>query len=104
MTIKTTEYSNGIRRDYKFNDDGIVEIHSSQDVKPLLKINKEKRNSENLTGNIGEFKHYASVPLIVVEYFYKKGLDIFNRDDQKIIQREIETNFPYLKTTNLKGW
>ena len=102
--MRYVDYDN-MRREYIL-EGGKVIVKSTQDVEPLLERNKRLRDTENVTGKVGEWKHYASVPMVIVEELMKKGINMFSNDkDQlKAAQKEIETNYPYLKTTNLKGW
>lgn len=103
MTFTINDYDN-MHRQYTFEDDGKVIVKSTQDVEANLKYCADKRNNENQTGKSGDFKHYASIPMVVVEELIKKGINIFDKNCMKDFQREIDTNYQYLKTTNLKGW
>ena len=105
MTFKVQDFDS-MHREYTFEDDGKVVVKSSQDLEGHLKYTKELRDSESRTGAIGEFKHYASIPMVIVEELMKKGINLLggDKDQLKAAQREIDTNYAYLKTTNLKGW
>jgi len=102
--VKFVDYDN-MRREYSL-ENGKVIIKSTQDVEPLLKRNKVLRDTESTTGKIGEFKHYASVPMVIVELLMKKGINMLSGDKDQLAKakKEIDTNYPHLKTTNLKGW
>lgn len=101
--MKWTEYDT-LRRDYTADDKGNVVVKSSEYLDGLLKRNKEMRDNETAADRRSEFKHYASIPLVIVEELMKKGLNIFNQDDLPRIKKLIETDYPYLKTTNMNGW
>ena len=103
--FKVTEFDN-MQREYTFQDDGKVIVKSSQDLEGHLKRTKLLRDNENLTGSMGEWHHTASIPMVIVEELMKKGLNLLtaDQDTMKAIQKEIDTNYAYLKTTNRKGW
>jgi len=103
MTFKVNTYDN-MQREYTFQDDGTVVTKATQDVEGHLNYCKNKRDDENQTGKSGDFKHYASIPMVIVEKLMKKGINIFDKNCMKDFQREIETNYSHLKTTNLRGW
>ena len=103
MTFTVTDYDN-MKREYTFQDDGKVIIKSSQDLEGHLKYCEEKRNNESKTGKSHDLKHYASIPVVIAEELIKKGIDIFDKNCVGDLKREIDTNYPHLKTTNYKGW
>lgn len=43
---------------------------------------------------------YASLPASVIVELHAKGIDITNREHHKRMLREINTNYPWLKTTH----
>jgi hypothetical protein len=43
--------------------------------------------------------HYASIPPIIEMQLKAKGIDIYNKDQTKELLKEINTNYPWLKTT-----
>lgn len=93
-----------MQRQYTFQDDGKVIIKKTQDCNPTLDYCENKRNNEIQNSKVEEFKHYASIPPIIAEKLITKGINIFDKNCMKDLQREIDINYPYLKTTNLKGW
>lgn len=103
MSFKIHDYDN-MHREYTFQDDGKVIVKSSQDLEGHLKYTKRLRDNE--TGRTGEWHHTASIPVVVVEELMKKGLNLLTADQDtlKAIQKEIDTNYAYLKVTNKKGW
>ena len=103
--IKETYYDGDLKREFTFTDEGMIETVVTQDVEAILKENQNLRDTEDISKRKkSEFYKYASIPLVVVEELFKKGLNIFDNNDLKLIEREIELNYPYLKTTNAKGW
>jgi len=103
--IKETYWDGDVRRDFTFTDDGQIETNVTQDVSAILKQNKILRDTEDVSvRKKSDFYKYASIPVVVVEELFKKGLSIFDNNDLKLIEREIELNYPFLKTTNAKGW
>jgi len=86
--------------DYDATTDSII-IHTKQDTQPVLDYAKAQRNS-GVNDKVGEFAHYAIIPAIVQVQMRQKGIDINNKRHYPRVFKEIETNYQYLKTTNLK--
>jgi len=103
MTFTINNYDN-MQRQYIFQDDGKVIVKKTQDVEKLLNYCENKRNNESQNSKVEEFKHYASIPMIIAEKLITKGINIFDKNCAEDFQKEIEINYPYLKVTNLKGW
>ena len=87
-------------------DEGGVQrilVTKEQDVQPLLDHCQALRN-ENVHTPKDEYFHYAKVPAIVQLQLLKKGIDFFSNDpaEQKRVRQEIDTNYPYLKTSYAK--
>lgn len=82
-------------------------VRSEQDVQPVLDLAKEQRaTGERDKGIMGHMKHYCYLPLGVMLEMKKKGINMMrptNKDWERFFQ-EIEMNYPYLKTTEKKGW
>lgn len=98
MTIRLKHFDN-MWRDYTFTDDGKVEVISTQDVESNLLDCNDIRNNEDVSKRQkSEFYRYASIPCIIWEKFEKMGIT----KDSKRLLKEIETNYPYFKTTNLR--
>lgn len=77
---------------YEFNhaDESAVITHE-QDVQLLLDRNKAAANDDDKTrrGIKNDWWKYASVPNVVqVEWRQKYGVDMFNRDHQKAVDRK----------------
>ena len=79
---------------------GVTTITSKQDVEPCLNYAKAIRDHTNNDKGIKEdWWRYAIIPTIVQMDLLNKGIDIFNKDHEKKLLQEINTNYPYLKTT-----
>lgn len=76
-------------------------IHTVQDPTALIEQLKQIRNNPELWNNgVKEsWAHYASIPPIVEMQLKAKGIDIYNKDQTKELLKEINTNYPWLKTT-----
>ena len=76
-------------------------IHSVQDPEALLEQLKIARNNpETWAKGVKEsWVHYASIPPIIEMQLKAKGIDIYNKDQTKELLKEINTNYPWLKTT-----
>lgn len=74
-----------------------------QDVKKILDDIKERRATRQIAkGKVEEFAHYATIPAIVEMQLLKKGLKLTDRNATKQIIREIESAYPWCKTTDKK--
>lgn len=87
--------------DYDEDGDKTI-IHSYQDVEPLLDHMTRIRNSGEADKGIkNDFWHYATVPMGVQVELLKKGIDINDKNCTKDLLRELNQNYPHLKTTRL---
>jgi hypothetical protein len=85
------------------NEDPEWRIHYQQDVEPVLDYTKALRN-DNLTdsGIKRDMWHYASIPpVVIMKLRFEYGVDVFNRDHYPKLFQLLNTEFKYLKTTNL---
>ncbi len=81
--------------------DNRLQVHYRQDVEPLLDLAKEERNN-GLTdqGIRDELWLYARIPpVVILKMKYEHGIDIFNKNHLKRAFELINTEYPYLKTT-----
>jgi len=76
-------------------------IHSVQDPTALVEQLKQARNNPDAwaKGMKESWVHYASIPPIIEMQLKAKGIDIYNKDQTKELLKEINTNYPWLKTT-----
>ena len=84
---------------------GNIQITTEQDLTGFLERMKAKRQYSNEIWSKGmkeDWVHYASIPSVVIMELKKKGIDVFNPDDEKKMLQEINRNFPYLKTVDNK--
>ena len=79
-----------------------IHIRHEQDVSVILDQIKEKRLSAKAFGTVETFAHYATIPAIVELELRRKGINLLDRNATKAIAKEIEANYPYLKTTEKK--
>ena len=78
-------------------------ITTVQDVSGFLDKMKAKRNDIGDASLMNEeFWHYASIPAVVEIELRNKGINIYNPEHRKAMFQEINSNYPYLKTTNKK--
>ena len=81
-------------------DSGVLTVAKAEDVEPLLDRNAEIRNTKAADAGIKKgFWLYASIPTTVQYELLKKGISIFNKHHRKRLLDEINSNYPYLKTT-----
>jgi hypothetical protein len=79
-------------------------IRTVQDCSGFLDEMRRRRNDADLTrkGIKNGWWHYASIPPVVILQLRAKGIDVYNKDHAKAVFREINENYPYLKTTDKK--
>ena len=72
-----------------------------QDPTALVEQLKQARNNPDAwaKGMKESWVHYASIPPIIEMQLKAKGIDIYNKDQTKELLKEINTNYPWLKTT-----
>ena len=86
---------------------GITKIRSMQDVEPVLRRAEMKRKEGTSDKGIaGHMKEYCYLPMGIMLEMMKKGINMMNPSpsDWNSFFREIETNYPHLKTTEKKAW
>ena len=84
---------------------GNIHITMEQDLTAFFERMKQMRRDSSERWNKGvkeEWLHYASIPSVVIMELKNKGIDILNPEDEKKILREINRNYPYLKTVDHK--
>ena len=79
-----------------------VSITSSQDLSGFLDRMQAIRNMPEISakGIKEEWWHYCSIPPVVELHLRNKGLKLENKNHMKAILREINSEFPYLKSTD----
>jgi hypothetical protein len=86
--------------------DGKLQVHYRQDVEPVLEYTKRLRN-DGMTdyGIKQDLWHYAQIPpVIILEMRFKHGVDVFQKDHLHKVFQLINTEYPYLKTTEKMHW
>lgn len=103
---KTYEFNTDRGTFYEIEDDpqsGGLFIHTKQDVSPVVEWAKKQRNSgKNDKVNKQDFNHYAIIPAHVELELRQKGINIYKKENTKRLLKEINTNYPHLKVTNMK--
>lgn len=92
----------GIRTDFKWNEnDQTYTLLRTADVEGVLDYTKLHANDPDFAkkGIRDSWQLYAKLPPIVILQMRAKGIDVFNRDHQKRMFEEINTNYPHLKMT-----
>lgn len=91
----------GIRSDFKWNENAQeYTIERSADVEPYLDAAKGMANEGMHSDDIKKgWWHYATIPPIVQLQLRAKGINISDPDHQKRMIQEINSTYPYLKTT-----
>lgn len=93
----------GVRYDFDYDEvTGDAFITYSEDVQTLLDRNADVRNHGLADRNKkAALRCYASLPLTVIMEMRGRGIDVFKGDDTARVLEEINTRYPYLKTTDL---
>ena len=69
----------------------------------IEKLKQVRNNPDTWAQGVKEsWVHYASIPPIVELKLKEKGIDIYNKDQTKELLKEINENYPWLKTTTKK--
>lgn len=92
----------GIRSDFKWNEnDQEYTIQRYADVEPVIDYSKEMAADGDISkkGIKTGWWLYAKIPPIVMLQMRAKGIDIFNKNDEKRMFAELNTNYPNLKCT-----
>lgn len=78
-----------------------IAIKAVQDVEPVVDFCKAMVNQQIGDKNFrGEGWLYAALPMSVVGQLMQKGINIMDSNDNKKLLEEINTNYPYFKTTH----
>ncbi len=84
------------------DEDGNMTIKTWQDVEPVLDLTRARRNSGEVDKGIKRgFWHYATIPAHVELELREKGINLYNPNQTKEVLKEINTNYKYLKNTDL---
>lgn len=92
--------------DYDEETDRAI-LKREQDVEGVLKYAAECRRQDTTRENLKRddyFCLHSTIPALVEVELMKKGMSLGREEDLPKIAREIETNYPYLKCTDLKLW
>lgn len=96
----------GITRYFEYEEDtGLARIRTEQDVSPILKYTAEMRATRAADDKLRDDDYmcqYALIPPVVQLELMKKGINIHDPTQTKKLIAEIESNYPYLKTTQYK--
>jgi len=83
--------------------DGKLHVYREEDVEPLLDHNAELRNTGATDKGIKKcWWHVATIPTTIVLELKRKGIDVFAKGTERAVARELQTNYPYLCTTDKK--
>lgn len=82
-------------------DDETFAVRTTQDVEPILDLNKALQTDGDGYSKSRELRHYASIPLVVAEkWMNEHGVDVFNPNHKPAVRRLLESNeYSYLRTS-----
>lgn len=92
----------GIRTDTSWNDEtGEMTLHRYADVEPVIEYSKGLSKDADVSkrGIKESWWLYAKLPPIVILQLRAKGINVFDKNDEKRMFAELNTNFAYLKCT-----
>lgn len=87
----------GIRTEFYDKGDGHIYQKRIQDTTPIEKYAKHCRNHGGAS-DTEVLKHYATIPAIVIDEMYRKGIDV-SRDGRAVFEY-VNANYPALKVTD----
>lgn len=74
-------------------------LQRTQDVEPILERNKALYNLDDGYSPSREWRRVASIPLVIVEQWYKAGINIFDDNHHERIAAALDSpEFRYLRT------
>jgi hypothetical protein len=91
----------GLEERYEETSDGMISIHTYQDVEPLIDHCKALSN-EGLPDEAWKQQGvavYAKLPLVVLGQMAKKGIRFMDPNHIGRVVQEVNQNYPWLKTT-----
>lgn len=80
---------------------GVEGVTTKQDLQPVVDYCAEARAS-GVNDKVGDFSHYAVIPAWLQVELMAKGLKFGRQEDTHRLIKEIETNYPRFKVTNLR--
>jgi hypothetical protein len=96
--------NNPIKTKFKYNHDGDkVVLHNTQDIQPILDLNKKELNGDSMYGapnKKADMRKVASIPLIIIEKWKSElGVDIMNKDHMPRIKKLLnDPEYRWLRT------
>jgi hypothetical protein len=80
-------------------EQGRIVVCRSQDVTPYLEANKRKRNDfQSRRGSA--LREVADIPNVIVEQWMKEGVNVFDPNCDKEVQRRLNSNeYAFLRTS-----
>lgn len=92
----------GVRYDTEDDEGDKITVHASQDLQPILDHTQKLRNNNATDGGIKkDFWHYATIPTWLEIELRAKGINIYDKNCTQDLLRELNTNYPKFKVTNL---
>jgi len=94
-----------IKTEFKYDhaEDKVI-LKCTQDVEPLLKLNKQEFNNDSMYGGVEtkdkSMRKVASIPLIIIERWKRElGIDIMNKHDMPKIKKLLnDPEWRFLRT------
>lgn len=94
--------TNGLKTTMEIDGDETI-ITKTQDIEPVLDLNKAKSNELGKKIYSDAYNHVASIPPSVqVKWLWEEGLDIYNPEHAERLKRKLNSNeYRYLRTSEL---
>lgn len=91
-----------IKTQFKYDEaEDKVLLTNSQDIEPLLNLNKKEFNGDAQFGSPGkDMRKVASIPLIIIEKWKRElGVDVMNKDHMPKVKKLLnDPEWRYLRT------
>jgi hypothetical protein len=91
----------GLEERYEETPDGMMHLHTYQDVAPIIDHCKALANDggPDEAWRKNGVAVYAKLPMVVAGQMMKKGIRVFDQNHVQAVVREVNQNYPWLKTT-----
>ena len=94
LSLRSPEFKTKI-----FTEDKKIYIVRQQDVEPILEDNKRMQLTGAGYSRDKFIKFLARIPVVVIEHWLNKGINIFDKNDEKKIMALLnDPEWKYLKT------
>lgn len=93
---------NGIRRDYKLDENGQLSIRMSADIGAALDANRNMRNHNDGYSQSRELRRVAHIPdMLRLKWINEEGWDCLNPEyNDRLVKKLNDPDYAYLRTAD----